>query len=244
MDLLIETLTTNSLRYISGAAIIVCVLIFVSLFCEKTRQNKQILFLGIVIPVVLSTVYAASVTVYINMISETRGPVHWHADFEIWNCGKKIDIIDPTGLSNRIGTPLFHEHNDDRIHVEGVIVEKHDVALAEFFHVIDGELTEHSLEVPTSHGSVLLQNGDRCNSDEGFLQVFLYRVLNPDATQETGFVYEQVKLDDVSTYIIAPHSYVPQGDCLIFEFGPEKNKTEKICETYEAAIQKGDLIGS
>jgi len=244
MDLLIETLTTNSLRYISGAAIIVCLLIFVSLFCQKNKQNKWILFLGIVIPVVLSTVYAASVTVYLNMISETRGPVHWHADFEIWNCGKKVDIIDPTGLSNRMGTPLFHEHDDDRIHIEGVIVEKDDVNLAEFFHVIDGVLTEHSLQVPTDHGSVLLRDGDMCNGDEGFLQVFLYRVLNPDAPQETGFMYEQVKLDDFSTYIVAPHAYVPPGDCLIIELGPEKNHTEKICETYEVAIQKGDLIGS
>ena len=121
------------------ASIIVGVLILFAIYDkDRSEKTKIFLFLGIIIPIVLVTIYSAGSTIYLNIISETQGPVHWHADFEIWDCGQKIDLINPTGFSNRVGNPVFHEHGDDRIHVEGVVVEKKDVDLHSFFEVIGG----------------------------------------------------------------------------------------------------------
>ena len=118
------------------AGVIVTVFVLIALAYDHHQKNermKWILFLGIVIPVLLATAYSAGTTIYLNRNSATGGPVHWHADFEIWKCGQKIDLLDPTGLSNRIGTPVFHEHGDDRIHVEGVVMNLEDVSLHHFF---------------------------------------------------------------------------------------------------------------
>src|SRR3989338_7665363 len=111
---------------ISSSFLVIIALLYGS---SLTEPLKWFLFLGISIPVVFVTFYAAGATVYQNHISETKGPVHWHADFEIWNCGEQVNLLDPTGLTNRIGTPLFHEHNDARIHVEGTLRAKEDVSL-------------------------------------------------------------------------------------------------------------------
>ena len=57
------------------------------------------------------------------------------------------------------------------------------------------------------------------------------------------FLYKQEKLDDFVEYILSPYQTIPPGDCIIFEFGELKDKTNYICETYKVAIDKGDLVG-
>lgn len=229
----LESLTSSSLNYILIAAGIAAILVLVSIFKkEKTEGQKMFLFLGIIIPVILVTAYAAGSTIYLNLVSATQGPVHWHADFEIWNCGEKLDLIDPEGLLNRVGTPSFHEHGDDRIHVEGVVINRQDVSLHHFFNMIEGELTYDSFTIPTNEGMVSVRDGDECRGGEGKLQVFLYRVTNPDPTRRTGFTFVQEKLESFEEYILFPYSNIPPGDCLIIEFDQEKQRTDHICETY------------
>jgi hypothetical protein len=238
-----DQITSNSILYVSIASLIVFFSIILSIFFRnKNDKLKVILFLGIVIPIILVSVYLVGATIYLNNISETGGPVHYHADFEIWKCGEKIDLIDPTGLLNRVGTSVLHEHGDDRFHVEGVVVEGKDVDLHSLINVLGGSLIKDRFSIPTNNGKIEIENGELCDGKEGKLQVFVYQVINPDAKRKSGFKYRQIKLDDFEDYILAPYQNVPPGDCIIIEFDEDKENTEKICETYKIAIEKGDII--
>lgn len=229
-------------NYILIASIIAIVLVLFSIFYkEKTEKMKVVLFLGIAIPIILATVYSAGSTIYLNLISETKGPVHWHADYEIWTCGNKIDLIKPRGISNRIGSAVFHDHGDNRIHVEGVVTDKENVDLHNFFEIVGGYLDNSRLKIPTDQEIVEVKNLDLCNGQEGKLQVFLYKIKNPDATK--NWVFEQQKLDNFEDYVLSHYSQIPPGDCIIIEFDVEKEKTGHICGSYSAAIERGDLSG-
>ena len=236
----LETLTidniliSNSLNYIFIVAVIVVVLTLFSIFYKnKTEKIKWLLFIAITIPIILATFYLAGSTIYLNIISETKGPIHWHADFEVYICDEQIDIINPSGTSNKIGSPLLHEHGDNRIHIEGVVVDKYNIDLHNFFRFIGGELTGHNMIIPTDRDIIKVTNGDKCNSDVGKLQAFVYKT-------ENGLV-KQEKLINFENYIISPESLIPPGDCIIIEFGKEKDKTKHICETYRVALKRGDV---
>ena len=237
-----QYIRSTSSNYIMIASIIVGVLILFAIYNkDKSEKTKIFLFLGIIIPIVLATIYSAGSTIYLNIISETQGPVHWHADFEIWDCGQKIDLINPTGFSNRVGNPVFHEHGDDRIHVEGVVVEKKDVDLHSFFEVVGGIINDDYLYFPIDDGYVEISNEDLCNGQEGKLQMFLYKVVNPDDNK--NWIFEQQKLENFEDYVLSPYSQIPPGDCIIIEFDAEKESTERICSSYEVVIQRGELSG-
>ena len=245
----------NSANIILGSSAIITALVIISLLKkEKSDGLKLFLFWGMVLPIVVTTLYLAVGTIIKNQASVTGGPVHWHADFEIYNCGKtvadngqvkgrailahgeeeKLDLKNPTGLSNRIGSSDFHEHGDNRIHVEGVVEKLADVSLGKFFEVTGGQLTNTFLRLPTDHGETILQNGQLCpDGKPGTLQVFLY--------QTRDSLVMQKKLENFVGYVISPESLVPPGDCLIIEFGPVREKTDKICGFYEIAIKNGEL---
>jgi len=237
-----ENLKSTSKNYVLIAAIISGILVLIAIYNKEKDNTKMFLFLGIVIPIILSTIYLTGSTIYLNLISDTKGPVHWHADYEVWVCGNKIDLIKPKGLSNRIGSTIFHDHGDNRIHVEGVIVEEKDVDLHNFFEIIGGSLTESSLYLPTNNGYEEINNGDLCNGNPGKLQAFLYKIKNPEDAK--NWIFEQKKLDNFEDYILSPYSQIPPGDCIIIEFDIEKDTTKNICETYKLAIERGDLSGS
>ena len=201
---------------------------------EKREILKYFLFLTIVLLVLGITAYLVWSTISTNQTSVTGGPVHWHADFEIWNCGNKVDLIDPKGLSNKIGTPILHEHNDNRIHVEGPVIEYKDISLGEFFKVIGGRMTASSLVAPTNNGVVSLESGVICNGLPGELQVFVY--------QTSGSNFHQKKLADPASHILSPHPQVPPGDCIIIELDKPKEKTNKLCNFYQVSVEKGELI--
>ncbi len=242
-------------------------MIFALLKKEKSEGLKLFLFWGMVIPIIFTTLYLAGATVIINQQSVTGGPVHWHADYEIYVCGEsikdenlpqsddhtssfeffpaaqahegeaqeKLDLVDPTGFSNRVGTSDFHEHGDGRIHVEGVVENLEDVSLGNFFKAIGGQLTQTLMRLPTNHGEVIVQNGMNCpDGKPGAWQGFVYKTKGEIVTQE--------KLENFAEYVLSPYSQVPPGDCIILEFGSEsKNRTDKICPFYQIAIEKGEL---
>lgn len=195
---------------------------------------KKAVFILVAIISVGVTFYLAGVTVYVNRQSESNGPVHWHADFKIFACGKEERLVEPTGLSNRIGRTDLHEHGDRRIHVEGVVVKKADVALREFFKVIGGSLDFGELTFPGREEFKSYVNGDKCaDGRPGVLQAFVYK------TQ--GDEIKQYKLDDYPDYVLAGYSQVPPGDCIILEFSPDqKEKTDEMCDFTSIAINKGD----
>jgi hypothetical protein len=231
-----EILHAYSIGILYISTVVLLAFAVVSLMLKRPRERvKKILFFGIVAEVLIPTLYLIVSTVYLNSVSVSKGPVHWHADFEIWACGQEIELLDPKGLSNKIGTNTLHEHNDKRIHLEGVVVEHDDASLGRFFSVIGGRLTATSFTVPTNNGYVSFQNGNDCVTD-GKVQVFVYQV-NEDQT------YTQKKLENPQDYIISPYSGVPKGDCIIVEYDTDKFRTEKICRSYRVAKETGKLKG-
>src|SRR3989338_813091 len=100
------------------------ILILAILIFNKTMGDsaKKLAYLGIMAVVLSVTLYLIIVTLHLNFTSWSKGPVHWHADFEIWACDNRIELFEPEGFSNKQGVDLMHAHDDNRIHVEGVIL--------------------------------------------------------------------------------------------------------------------------
>ncbi len=233
-----DIIRSNSLKIVFFASLIIITSVVLTVLLKGRGEGvKRVLFTLIVIPTLLATIFMVGSTLYLNYVSSTGGPVHWHADFEIWDCGQEVDIRDPQGLSNKVGTSTFHEHGDKRIHVEGVVVERQEASLGRFFEVIGGKITDDELELPMTSGLLDRHNGDSClDGSPGFLQVFVY--------QTKGKVFSQQKISNPASYILSPESSVPPGDCIIIEFDTlEKEKTNKLCETYEVQVLKGNLYG-
>lgn len=235
-------LKNRALSVMMVTGVIVSALVILATVSQRKLHNRKwIFFLAITLPVVFATFFTAGTTIYLNTISTTKGPVHWHADFEIWKCGEKIELVDPKGLSNRVGTPVFHEHNDNRIHVEGVVLHPEDAALKMFFNFVGGALTTEELRVPTEENQVSVRNGELCNGKPGKVQVFVYKVLNPK--DKGNWKYAQEKIGNFPKHVLSPYSQVPPGDCIVIEFDEEKERTDKICTTYKVAEQRGELHG-
>jgi|SRR3989344_7303905 len=169
------------------------------------EKHKKILFALIVISIALPTLYLAFATVYENLTSVTGGPVHWHADFEIFVCGDELELKESEGLEGKVGTELVHAHNDYRIHVEGTLLSMSQASLGNFFSAIGGEMTDDSLEVRLTDGTV----GDWHNND-----------LCSDGRKGSWKMYiNDVQQDFNPDYVISPFANVPPGDHikLVFE---------------------------
>ncbi len=233
-----QLLNSYSLTVLLLGTILLVIFAVISIKKKKLSEDgKKILFWGIVTATIIPTLLMAGSTIYLNTISSSGGPVHWHADFEIYKCGEKINLKDPEGFSNKIGTATLHEHNDERIHLEGLVMEPGDASIGNFFHVIGGELTASSYSVPTNKGIVSSENGERCPSGEiGEVQVFVYRTDDED-------YYYQEKIENPSDFIIRDTPLVPPGDCIIVEFGQAKERTDRLCEQYKVAEEIEKLKG-
>ena len=241
-----ETIRHNTLQLVLAGTALVAIFTGVAAFLRRKGRNGKAmelqpllsyaLFFLIAVTILGVTGYVAGSTVYLNSVSVAKGPVHWHADFEVWDCGHKLDLISPKGISNKVGTPVVHSHGDGRIHIEGVIVRQGDAGLGKFFSSVGGDLQNGMLRFPTDSGMVELKDGDACNGGSGTLQVFVYKTINGIMLQEKVLNYE--------SYVISPHSQIPPGDCVIVEFDSKiKVKTEHVCETYRIAMEKGGVNG-
>ncbi len=209
----------NPLTYIYFTiAWTIIVLIISAKFKEKVPKGvKKLFFFLLVIPIVLSSLYLGGSTINENVVSETNGPVHWHADYEVWVCGEKLDLIDPKFPSNKIGSPLFHEHNDDRIHIEGTVVNLQNVDLGSYFEVIGGDLKSDYIKYPTTEGVAEKDNGDLCDGVPGNLKVYV----------------NGKKIQDFENYKVYPEARVPPGDCIIVEFSESnEDTTSRICNSW------------
>lgn len=179
-------------------SLIFSILIAIILLFHKSMNNtlKKIVYFLVVILTSVVTIYLIITTLHLNIISETKGPVHWHADFEIWVCDKEIKLAEPKGLSNKQGVDLMHAHNDNRIHVEGVLIDKKQASLGAFFYAVGGSLLEDGLKVPTDNDLIAVHDGDLCNGQSAKLYVFVNGNL----------------IDNPPDYVISPYEKVPPGD--------------------------------
>lgn len=258
-----KTISDLSITAVVAGAVALVLLVGLAVFMNKRWPGfKPILFSLIVIITLGTTFTISGGTIYLNLNSATGGPVHWHTDFEIWACNNELELRDPHGaLSNKIGTPTLHEHNDKRIHLEGVPVElPHDASLGKFMNVVGGEIADSSLVIPLNDdkyfeghheevdgdGSATpapedvqpyiltgkdgkyakFVNGDTCGEQPAEVQVFVYRYNQQDKT------YKQTKIDHPANYELSHHSDVPPSDCVIIEFAPQKDHTNKLCRQY------------
>lgn len=232
-----DTIKSNSIKFTILAAILLLVLLVLShFFKEKNKTLKKILFWSIILVIVANTLYLSLTTVYLNISSKSGGPVHYHADFEIYNCGQEVAVEKSAGLSNKTGSELVHTHNDKRIHIEGVILDPHQLSLGHFFENLGGKLDNGILSVPTDKGLLSLKDGSLCpDGSKANLQAFVYST--------HGKLFEQKKLTDFKNYQISPFAQVPPGDCVIIEFGAPKAATARMCLSYQVAKEAGKIYG-
>ena len=207
----------TQLEVVGYGSLIFGILILMIILSHKKINNviKKSSYFLIVAVSLLVTFYLIITTLHLNMISITKGPVHWHADFEIWVCDKEVNLAEPKGLSNKQGVDLMHAHNDNRIHVEGVLLDTRAASLGAFFHAVSGSLSDDGLKVPTNEGLLSVHEGDKCNEKPGKLYVFVNGNL----------------ISDPSSYVISPYEKIPPGDRIKFVF------TEKMLEEINPDIK-------
>lgn len=196
--------------------ILIAIIIF---FNKKMNETaKKIAYCMIVAIASFVTIYLVLTTIHLNIISETKGPVHWHADFEIWVCDKEIKLAKPKGISNTQGVDLMHAHDDNRIHVEGVLLDRKSASLGAFFYAFGGSLSDDGFKIPSDEGLVSVHEGGLCNAQPARLYVFV----NGNLTGNPG------------QHVISPYGKVPPGDRIKIMF------TEKHVQEINPYIKSGN----
>jgi hypothetical protein len=255
----INALSINSILIASLVLVVLLVLSSQIVKHKKLAYLKTPLFVAIAATIILPSLLLMGSTVYVNTISESGGPVHWHTDIEFWVCGEEVELRNPTGfLSNKIGTSTYHEHDDKRIHLEGVVIEKeYDASLEKFMDVTDGFISNEKLVIATEQtifendtdGDVPSGNQDvvrdyLTRTDEGLYQIAVENGQTCAESQpaeiqvfllrynENDDTYTQTKLQEPERYIMRDESLVPPGDCVIVEFDVRKDSTERLCQQY------------
>lgn len=153
---------------ILGAAVLLVVLVVLSITLrDRVPKLKPALFVGLATTLLAPTLFLIVSTIYLNVRSESGGPVHWHAEIEFWACGTELELRDPTGfLTNKIGTSTYHEHDDKHIHLEGVVVNKEDASLGKFMRVTGGSLSSTGIDIPLNEEkSAWFATGDKRDGD-------------------------------------------------------------------------------
>lgn len=146
-----QQIISLALRTVTSAAIALVILVLISAAIkDRMPKLKLPIFVLIAFTMVGTTAVLLTSTIYLNVKSESGGPVHWHSEIEFWSCGAELNLRDPVGfLSNKIGTATYHEHNDKHIHLEGVVVQKsHDASLGKFMEVTGGYINHSALAIP------------------------------------------------------------------------------------------------
>ncbi len=182
---------------ILGAAVIAGLGVFYSVFIKSVSESgKKLAFAVISVPILVSTIYLVGATIYLDYRSWSGGPVHWHADYEVWVCGQEYVLAHSQGLDNKVGTPLVHTHDDKRIHVEGVLLDPAQASLGYYFSQVGGQFNGTTLTLPTDNGTLTWQDGDKCDGRPGQWYVFVDGRLTENA----------------SGHVISPYTLVPPGD--------------------------------
>lgn len=241
---LATTLRDNAYNVVLVSAAALLLLVVYSIKTKPRKEKmKKLLFWSIVFFAVGSNLYLAGSTLYTNHVSPTGGPVHWHTDFELWNCGEYLDLVDPTGWDNRVGTWEVHEHNDNRMHIEGTILDMDQASFHHFFEIIGGTVDAGGMTIPTINGNTKMPVSGMCNEKPAELQVFRLYITNPESAKNWTYDQEKLEFPDGLEKIMAPYSNVPPGDCLIIEYDAPKAKTTHSCASYRAAMDRGELHG-
>lgn len=203
---------------------------------DLTMKDKNLLMNGFLVAILVPSFYAAGAFLHESQTSWSGGEIHYHADFEAFveENGElqELDLVDPgefcknTGhessfmckLNDRTGSTEYHEHNDDRIHLEGTFKTRRDASLAAFFEQFGGVLQNDKLVFPTKNGTVRKQN-----QDGKTLKILVHR--GTGATRHWCLVGDSVPREDVcrdgysgepanspAEYVVSPYSRGPNLD--------------------------------
>ncbi len=218
--MIIDWLDPVLLIEIVGALLVLIVVYGMTVGKNFVYNHRKFFFWLMVIPTVIASFYLAGSTTYENIHSQTKGPVHWHADYQVWACGERLDLVNPRFPKNKIGSPLLHEHNDDRIHIEGTVDQFSTISFSSYFSIIGGSLTSSKLSYPTEKdGLKTFTNGDSCGGEKATLKVYI----------------NGKKTESFTDYVPYPSSYVPPGDCIIVLFDSSNSPTTShICDSWAA----------
>ena len=90
--------------------------------------------------------------------------VHAHAYIDVFVCGKQIDLPRAHGKSF-VGTHLLHTHDDNTMHLEGVVRNRDEIKLGRFFDAMNVQFDSTKV-FNTS-------NGDLCNGKQGMWKMYV-----------------------------------------------------------------------
>ena len=97
-----------NLNYVYLGLLLIIILSFFAIFFRRHLRaiHKKIFFYAIGFITIAVTLYLLGITIYWNVVSESNGPVHWHADIEIL---MNIETSDP-GINLDAGTRCCTGH--------------------------------------------------------------------------------------------------------------------------------------
>ena len=171
------------------------------------QQRKNNIWIGIILLILVTFAIGVGWLFTHKPEMYTSGDVHWHALIDITICGEHRDL--PTAEESAklahgqpyLGSSLMHSHDDNTIHIEGLVRKKEDITLGKFFD---------SIEMPFGEAQILdYKNNDRCpNGKPGIWQMYV----------------NDKPRDDFRDYVIASTS--PAGKQVIkFVFAPLDENT-------------------
>lgn len=204
-----------AIRTVLYAAVVLGVATLLAVLLKQHKALKLPLFAIMAITIIGSTGLLMSSTVYLNTKSESGGPVHWHADIEFWACGAELELRDPNGtLSNKVGSSTYHEHNDKRIHLEGVVVRKaEDASLEKFMRVSGGYLTKDRIAIPlNTDRSTWYASAEKGTVDGDSQSLEGYPIKDPDASLADGSHYGVMETEDGPLQVLANSGGCRYGD--------------------------------
>ncbi len=229
---------------------------------DLNMKDKNILMNGFLVAILVPSFYAAGAFIHESQTSWSGGEVHYHADFEIFveEDGElqELNLIDPgeycestnhessvmCKLNDRTGSKEYHEHNDDRVHLEGTFKTKRSASLSAFFEQFGGVLENGKLTVPTNDGIVNKQDSENMS-----LKILVHRGTGP--TRHWCIIGDQLPREDVckddysgepanspSEYVVSPYSRGPNLDDVFLVYD-SKPAHEALADVREDDMYRG-----
>lgn len=137
---------------------------------SKKALKKKIVW-AIVAVAVVALIYWGFTAIKNMPKPYTSTEVHWHALVDIELCGKKTDLPRVGAGAHHRGMPLLHTHDDNKIHIEGQIFKREDIALGKFMDAVGAKFSNETI---MEH-----RNGDKCpDGKEGTVKMFVNGIPN------------------------------------------------------------------
>lgn len=256
--------TDHVVKMLIGGFLATIALATISFYREgdMTMHDKNILMSGLLVAVLLPSLYAAGAFVHESQTSWSGGEIHWHADFEVFTEEngelERLNLIDPENfceetthessymcsVNDRVGSTEYHEHNDNRIHVEGTFKNREDATLTAFFEEFEGQLENDKMVFPTNDGEVEIEE----DFDKS-LKILVRRGVSRD--RHWCLIGKKVPQDDIcrsydgelaktpADYVVSPYTRGPNLDDIFIVYDSQ-NPQEALEDVREDNLYRGE----